>query len=567
MDQVLWLVQNVYGAASSLASKVAADPALSISVTAAALTVYSAMRMGLTPKHSSNVLDVEIGKNGSVARKACIRKFKTNTSYFTTFLYMPWSSATIKKDRPSDNEKAVSKMLAFFDNAMDKIDEDPIHPAVIAQDPASLPWKLLVNGIITLFGAISSTILGDWGPVSTTTSSSNLPPVDDKVAILSAFHTVLDQTSRLVPDHGIIVFEGCESLLRLARTEVGYQAINLFLTHLMGLSRRRGISVILVSSPAFVHHLLLPLAATEAAAILPFSDLGKDEAKDYFLEQLRIHYGVYHGNASATTPTTHPSSTTPSKPPVKFEDAWAINNIPTIDLATDHFDIVHEIVGGRAADLVACASILSFSEPYTVQPLLPLGPQEAREHLRDRLHQFPDMSASIRWLEEKLSVKKVPKPDTDKEQEGDEKAISPNIFPLGLQLGTFDPNPTPEWTLLQAVALLDALVASPHGFVTYTDAIQAIRNASTISCAEQLDSIPRSALSSMILHDMVAYRPQGILYFDGTGSKHQDGVAAMRPLHLYAYKSFVRPKLVEVGKCPPVGKSLGGTMVSSEEKK
>ncbi|KAJ3217422.1 hypothetical protein HDU67_008005 [Dinochytrium kinnereticum] len=620
LDAVWSATKVVYGGAVSVASRITADPALSISVTAAAITFWTVMKMGAPVSNKGGIADVEIRRTGGVVRRRCDRldtsagkvKFTVgNLNGLVRRILLPgWASSSKHTEREISGEvqRSIHRQMAIADDVLDKSEQDPIHWAIIAQmvrvsrmagrlavvcppiprmgtaliskvfggdfdelhgipvrvidlassnisldvrvwasqiekDPAGLPWRFLVQGIIAIIGAVASAILGDWGNISPNPSiaAANLPPVDDEVAILSAFNSVLEQTTRLVPDKGIVIFEGCEALMRLARTEVGYKAIGLFVSNIVGLARKRGVSIILVSSPAFLHHLLLPLAAKEVAAILPFSDLSRDHARAYFLEQLRVNFGYY-------TPFSFDDTASP-------EEKWAMDQNPIVELAAELFEeFVFPVVGGRASDLNAIASIIALVEiidPSTSsvnvinrssdEPVIrPLSPAETKKVIHDRINSFPDIFASVRWLEEKLNH-----PCYETHTTEPEHPTTTNNYPTDISLSTFDPNPSPHWTPYQFVALFDALADSPNGFISYSEALDAIRKAtegsSDISRNDQ--SGPRVVLRSLIAHGVVAYRPQGLFYFDDTGSRIKDGIAPIRPLHLYVYKQFVRPSL------------------------
>ncbi|KAI8850285.1 hypothetical protein BC829DRAFT_389697 [Chytridium lagenaria] len=324
--------------------------------------------------------------------------------------------------------------------------------------------------------------------------------------------------------------------MKLARSEVGYKAIGLFINHVLGLARRRVSLSSLFAHPPFT-------SPKEVAAVLPFSDLDRDRAHRYFVEQLRINFGLY-------TPV-HEGGT--------LADSWAMDPNPIIDVASAmFFESIYTIVGGRAADLNAIAGILALTE--SINPMIneSLGSDATDSSIskssitkdiaalvEERITYFPDIFASVRWLEERLHYHHFgiyasspdayhTDPHTFLEQTGPSLSSTTNLF-----------HPTYPSGLLIHPHIPYGRFTKPW-FIGYSEALSAMKRATrdvsesdACSQRESVEKLAGRALRSLILHGVVAYRPQGFFYFDGCGSGKEDGIAPIRPKH-------VRPKFQDL---------------------
>ncbi|KAJ3415902.1 hypothetical protein HDV05_003743 [Chytridiales sp. JEL 0842] len=443
-----------------------------------------------------------------------------------------------------------------------------IWAALMEKDPSIFGVKFLVEGLMAIIKGIAGALLSDWISVgeslSSSSHSSQLPPLDDEATILNTFHTVLDQTTRQVPDGGIVILDGCEALVRLTKTPVGAKAVGVFLNHLAFLARGpRKVVVVLVCATNMVHDLLLPLAAQEIAVLFSFGDLGKEEAKEHLLDRMADMLGHYNENDGGTRlgdddeeeyehfhiddSGTSTASNRPTTNDTTIEcdnrspdneihrtqiqkvssKAWAQTKSLSLEDASEFFDYIFDMVGGRAMDLAACADLMVWNERHFKSTLYTANTHTSKaqrlERLQKALTWFPDISASARWLESRLDPRLE--------------------MPIDGALAPLENRDPPLWTREQAVAVFDAMVSSENdGWVRYDEAVLAAAGVEEGVEAQHGEQKMKGleALRSMITHGLVQYRPASIFYLDGVGSAMYDTIAPMRPLHLYAYKQLRR---------------------------
>ncbi|KAJ3257666.1 Cell death protease [Chytriomyces hyalinus] len=358
-----------------------------------------------------------------------------------------------------------------------------------------------------LFAGIATAILGDWAdPVASNMPKSRLPALDDEISILNTFYRVLETATDQLPVGSIVVADGVDSLSQLASTALGQKAMAIFFNHLAALAKGpRSIGVCMVTSGGFVHDYLLPLAARELVALVPFGDMSKDMAKEHYLERLREVYGVYKKRsdipiyASAGTQWGHDASF-------------------LLATAEENFDAVHAIFGGRAMDLVGSADHMVFTSRCTCleDDLRAANDSKARRaRFIQALRSFNDIAASMRWLEMHLD------PDTLAGVTDISNSLENKALPI--------------WTYNEAVSLFQLLVDG-GGAVNFDDAVICVRGCGT----ERSESESVLVVRSLILHRVLAYRPASSLYVDGLGSAVHDTVTVLRPLHLYAFKLLTK---------------------------
>ncbi|KAI9352772.1 hypothetical protein BDR26DRAFT_849849 [Obelidium mucronatum] len=367
--------------------------------------------------------------------------------------------------------------------------------------------RTIAEGLVGLLAGLAAGLLGSWADsVSENMPKTKLPALEDEIQILNTFYTVLESTTRMIPDECAIVIDGVDCLSQLANTDVGKKAMALFFNHLSGLARgTRRISVCLVVSGSFAHEFLIPLVSHEAVALISFGDLSEDEAKEHFLERFRELTGMYVPEKSCQG---------------KLGEKWGKNENILLSVAEKCVDQVYGIVGGRAHDLVGFAdSMLLLNNTARLE-------QRLKEATSSELQQsifmevvtaFPDVSACMRWLEVTLDPSMVIQ-RTD----------------IASCLENWD---APFWTFEEAVRIFDELVASKTRCISYQQAVDALFELRPHSRSEAV-----LVLKSLILHRVVAYRPASHLHFDGAGSSRYDAVTVVRPLHLYCFTQL-RPSL------------------------
>ncbi|KAJ3235171.1 Cell death protease [Chytriomyces hyalinus] len=361
-----------------------------------------------------------------------------------------------------------------------------------------------------LFAGIATAILGDWAdPVASNMPKSRLPPLDDEVSILNTFYRVLETATDQLPIGSIVVVDGVDSLSQLASTGLGQKAMAIFFNHLAALAKGpRSIGVCMVTSGGFVHDYLLPLAARELVALVPFGDMSKELAKEHYLERLREVYGVYKKRSDIPS---YASAGT----------QWGHDASFLLATAEENFDAVHAIFGGRAMDLVGSADHMVFTSRCTCleDDLRAANDSKARRaRFIQALRSFNDIAASTRWLEMHLDPSTLTG-ITDISNSLENKA-------------------EPLWMYNEAVSLFQLLV-NGGGAGTFDDAVGCVRECGT----ERSESESVLVVRSLILHRVLAYRPASSLYVDGLGSAVHDTVTVLRPLHLYAFKLLMKQDL------------------------
>ncbi|KAJ3027526.1 UNVERIFIED_CONTAM: hypothetical protein HDU68_003657 [Siphonaria sp. JEL0065] len=367
--------------------------------------------------------------------------------------------------------------------------------------------RAIGEALVGLVTGLAAGLLGSWADsVNENMPKSKLPALEDEIQILNTFYTVLESTTRMIPDGCTIVIDGVDCLSQLSNTDVGKKAMSLFFNHLAGLARgTRRISICLVVTGAFSHEFLIPLAAQETVAFVSFGDLSKEEAKEHYLERFRVLTGMY-------TPEWKFGG--------KLEDRWAKDESLLLTVAEECVDLVYDAFGGRAHDLVACVDCLLLHNEFggledKLRATKDLKLQ--KEIFMEAATGFPDFAASIRWLE---------------------MTLDPVMFSQTIDISSSLENwEAPLWTFEEAVAIFDALVASAEPFLVYQDAVDILFKLRPHSRSEA-----QLVLRSFILHRIIAYRPASPLHFDGAGSFRFDAVTVVRPLHLYCFKQL-RSKL------------------------
>ncbi|ORY48193.1 hypothetical protein BCR33DRAFT_714601 [Rhizoclosmatium globosum] len=391
------------------------------------------------------------------------------------------------------NDNALSLDVRLWANQMD-------------QDYGGI-LRTVAESLVGLLTGISVAIMGNWAEsVTESMPKSKLPALEDEIQILSTFYRVLEATTRMVPDGCTCIVDGVDSLAQLAGNSVGKKALSMFFNHMSALSRsERRISVVMVMNSAFVYEFMLPLAAQELVAVIAFGDLSAEEAHDHYLERVRELSGMYK----------------PEKAPwEKVEEKYAKEQSELLKVAEECVDDVYNMFGGRAMDLIGAADYMIFRHNVAdLERKLKAAqtPETKREIFLEALGGFPDVTASMRWLELMLDPTMISKTS-------DISSVLQN-------------RDSPLWTFEESLALFDAMASSNTRHLRFNQAVDILHRLRPDSRSEAV-----LVLRSLIHHGVVAYRPSSHLYADNAGSDCCDSITVVRPVHLYAFKQL-RTKL------------------------
>ncbi|KAJ3197472.1 Mitochondrial matrix cochaperone [Irineochytrium annulatum] len=529
-----------------LGRAIAADPALSVTIAAGALTLVAVYRSSASlayHHHSPNVIDLDFGRPHLRAVRVQAKKRHADRLRglgATLGLLMgdptQLGAVPVVVGPPGvQGRGGVENMFPRATGLSDMKDEEPVHlitvshiqkvvrsaPRLVVLCPptarigSALVTRVFgadfdeVNGvqvriidlaasavsidvrvwatimekdpsILSIFGALANALLGDaWGPALQ--RSPEVPEMDDEAKILKNFFDVLEQTTSI----------------------------------------------------------MLPLAASEMTALVAVGDLGKDEARELFLERMRRSLGHYDGNVDGTK-----VSSSGARSPANAggpSHRWAVNPSALLDASSHLFDeVIHPLAGGRASDLEGVADVMVFAENIRPTPCLRAAVDSgdwaaATEMLRGRAETYPDLSASSRWLRSMFGAGQPAPKDLEALRvlaggsgvEGEGVVVYP-IEDHKDGVAPIEKRPPPKWTFGQANGVFAAMVGT--GCVNYDEALkvaaEVIEDALVgVDVGEESCLIQRAAqaaLSSLILHGVVAYRPQGFLYFDERGSETVD---------------------------------------------